>query len=204
MNTRAVLATLSLAWALPSLCGCTPEIRIDNPEAIALTPKGKMAVLKVTARERGKPLSLALFWGIAKVPRAPESFAGLLAQVAREEGGMDVIPQREVAAALEKAELEYTLDPAPRQLGKFIDALGCEGYLTAHVEMWRSTYVAFHSKSTVRFVFSCWVAGAEEPLWSVHVRRARRGVRHRPLAASALQDAFRAVNAQRASLELEQ
>lgn len=199
MRPGTVAVALLLTAALPALCGCSPEIQITGAERIPLTPQGRMAVLKVTARPVGKPISLAVLWGRSQAPRAETMFAEMLAHYARQECGLDTMEPAEVTKALDEADLTPTLDPDPKRLEKFAKELGCEAYLTAHVERCRSYYIMFYSWSSVRFVFSCRVPGAYEPLWSVQVRQSRRGVGHRVLAASALECAFRAVNAQRAS-----
>ena len=147
----------------------------------------------MTARPLGKPKSADVLWGVVQAPNAPKTFADLLAHFAGEAGGLDVIPPTEVAETLEKAGLEPTLNPSPEQLDTFAEALECASYLTAHVEMWRSRYLLTGSTATIRFVVSCHVPTAEEPLWSVSVEQTRRGVGYRKVAISALRDTFESI-----------
>ena len=193
-------SALLLACALPLLAGCSvPEMQVHNAAGFAQTPLGKTAVLKVTARPLGKPKSAAVLWGVMQVPHAQESFAELLAHCASKAGGLDVIPPTDVTAAIKRAGMKPTLDPTPEQLASFIEALGCASYLTAHVEAWGESYLLTSSKATIRFVVSCHVPGAEEPLWSVSVDRTRRGISHREAAISALRDAFEYIAKQAAA-----
>ena len=199
MKANALAWAVLFAEALVCLGGCSgPEIQFRNPGGIARTPEGRMAVLKVTARPLGKPLSLDVFWGIVRAPDAPAAFAELLAHFAREDGGLDVAPPAQVTEALEDAGLEPTLDPSPEALDAFVDALGCASYLTARVETWHHKYVLFWPRATIRFVVSCHVPGDQQPLWSVRVDRVRGAASYRRVAISALKDMFRSIRRQRA------
>jgi hypothetical protein len=165
-------------------------MQVKGGGEFARTPTGRTAVLRVTARPVGKPISVSAVWGVPQAPNAEESFGALLAHLAGEAGGLDVIPPADVNKAIVNAGLEPTLDPTPEQLAGFIEALGCTSYLTAHVAAWGESYVFTRSKATIRFDVSCHVPGSTEPLWSVSVDRTGRGISHRKLAISALKDVF--------------
>lgn len=189
-------ATISvLVLALVGLAGCGGvSIEIRNPVGIGQMPSGKTAVLKVTARGVGIPKHAGIAGGIVEVPNVPAHFAKLAAHFASETCDMDALSPAQVNQMLEAAGLEPTLQPDEKQLYDFASTLGCESYMTAHVEAWHYSYFLFWSKATITFVISYYVPGTPEPLWEARVHCARWGVDYRDVAIYTLEEMFQTVN----------
>ncbi len=191
MKCPAVLVAFLLLLIELGGCASGSKVQVRNPSGYAQMPRGSVAVLKVTARPMGKPRSYQVAFGIVRTPNAPAAFAELLAQIARQQGGLQVLSPTEVDDRLKAAGLEPTLDPSPEQLEGFAGTLKCASYLTAHVEKWNYRYFLTSSKASVRFVLSCYVPGAEDPLWSAQVEHEVGGLTDREAAIAALKETFR-------------
>ena len=176
-------------------CSSGPTILTHNLTGYGQMPPGKTAVLKVTAQPLGKPMSFGAFWGIIETPNAPSALMELLAHVAHEQAGLDVIPPAEVNRKLKAAGITFTLEPDQEQIENSIQTLGLESYLTAHVDEWGSRWLLTSTKAAIRFQLSCYLPGSDGPLWTMTVEDARKGLSDREIAVEALREAFRYLKA---------
>jgi hypothetical protein len=184
-----------LIWACAlALCATGCAVRecstISGSGNLSATPQGRTAVLRVEARATGEARTGKSTWGVVQTPHAEAGFADLLAHVARREAGLDVMLPLEAAAALERAEIKPTLQPAPKELPRLADLLGCASYLTAEVREWRYGYFFFASWATADFRVACYAANGRGPLWEAEVRRRARHMSDREVALTALRGMF--------------
>ena len=193
---KCAVASRPLAFVLVLAlagCGAASKVEVTSPSGTVQMPADRLAVLMVSAPPAEAKVSYKSLWGTVFVPQAETTFAELAAYVAREEGGLDVMPAAEVRRRLKAQNIEPTLDPSPEQITAFSSALGCKAYLTARVEQWHYRFRLVWSKATISFVLSCRRPGEMDPLWSVRVMRQARNMSNREVAVEALREAFRAL-----------
>lgn len=178
-----------MVWLVTG-CAVGTGMTIEGHGSYAATPAGTSAVLRVQARPMGPVRSGEVTWGIINTPNAEARFAELLANAAREPGGLDVLHPVDAARQLQKAGMPTTLQPDDEQLQRNLAALGCSSCLVANVTSWRYSYVFFSSSSVVEYTLSCLVPGRNEPVWTVNVHRSARGMGDREVAMLALRETF--------------
>lgn len=188
-NLRLVVCGLVVLAVSPG-CAIRDHLTISGTGRLADTPAGRSAVLQVTARADGVPKSVGISWGVADALNADAQFAELAAHAAADDGGMTVMLPFEADEVLEKAGLEATLHPKPKQLKQFVRTLGCSSYMTADIKRWRHRHLFFFSSATIEYRLSCHRADDGQVLWEVHIRKQARGISNRELARLALYETF--------------
>jgi len=160
-------------------------------------PPGRSAILLVWAPPAPDGvMSLGSAHATVYSPTADSSFAQMVAKIASEEGGVEVMQPFEVAARLKAAGITPTLQPDGRELENLAAALGCDSYMTGVVHEWWYSYTFFWTKAVVSFELYGRVPGRYGPIWTVKADYVRKGIGAGDTAALALTDAFRKLAAQ--------
>jgi len=203
MTKCAAPAQLALCLALACLAGCgSPErVNVHNAEGYLRMPREQVAVLQVTAEPFGRVHASNAFWGIMDQRYQQRALAEILAHVASETGGINVIPPIEAEDRLRAAGLELTYEPSPGQLEDYVRALACESYLSAHVEKLSCVIFVFGSRAEASILIAGHVPGEDQPLWSVHTRCRAWGIDMREAACAALIEAFETLESYRTGRE---
>jgi len=193
-RNQVLLTVCGLCMALAAAgCSSPPELQVLREPHAPPTPPGKTAVLRVHAVEPESTISLGSVYGNVKPPTPYVAFAHMVAQLCRENTGLEVIPPHEVDRLLKRKGIEPTLQPEGTQVEEFAKALGCDSYLTGRIEQWNYRYNLFGMKAFVRYELECRVPGRPGILWKVRADYVPKGMSERDAAVVAIRDTFRAL-----------
>lgn len=190
-RTTPVTITAFLLLTFAPGCMGLNRLNVGCDGRLDAMPPGPCAVLHVTA-EPARPSCHTLFiWGSVDKPNRESPFAEYLAAAAVRYAELPVIAPHEADRQLAAADLEPTLQPNAEEFDEFVRVLGCDSYLTAHVEYWGRRYVFLSGAAAIEFRVACVQPGRETPLWQAEVRCKQRGMNHREVAVLALREMFR-------------
>jgi len=195
-RTRGALLLIVLALAVPPLAsGCSSRrfSIVERTGSFAATPAGRCAVVGANARPPSEPKCALIVWGSVDAPSPAERFAECLAAVARNEGGLSVMPPSAVERGLHEAGLDEGVPDADTEAQeRAARSLGCDYYLTAKVHRWHTGYLLFLDWSVIDYTVACLRPGTpQEPIWTVRARYRARGMNQMDMAPAALVETFR-------------
>jgi hypothetical protein len=180
----------ALALALPG-CSVFDKHSIRGSGRLADTPQGRTAVLLVRVDTTNGIRTGQSSWGRLPTINPRERFAEILAHLAADEGGLDVMSPVEVRHGLKDAGLEFTLEPTEQQALAYARALGCSSYLDARVHRWLYSYIFFWAEATASYTITCHDVATGCPVWDLHVCWEANGMSDREVAVVSLREAFR-------------
>ena len=192
IRARRASAVVVLLAACCMLSGCSVwnKLTIVGAGNLAATPRGPSAVLRVTVPHPKEPKSKDILWGSVNAFEADTQFAELAAYAAAKHGKIEAPRVIKVHERLEKAGLEPTLQPTPKELRQYVETLGCASYLTADLKRWHYGYLLFFPSAHIEYRLACHRADNDEVVWEVSVLRKAYGMSDADVARLALRETF--------------